>query len=103
MMITPTSTITVIIVVLPTINELIINSYTSSNSSGNIRVALMNTDSSKDHGWIIGSSASDHMTYDQSLLQITSILASSPVTGAVTVMLTSSLPIEHTLLIFFSI
>ncbi|CAL2234814.1 unnamed protein product [Prunus armeniaca] len=36
--------------------------------SGNIGLALLATDSQKDHGWILDSRATDHMMFDASLL-----------------------------------
>lgn len=77
--------------------------------SGNIGLASLTTDSPKDHGWILDSEAIDHMTFDASLLHYhrshtCSTVAnangvSSLVTSAGSVDLTSSLTLEHILLL----
>ncbi|OIT40206.1 hypothetical protein A4A49_37479 [Nicotiana attenuata] len=76
----------------------IVDSDIRSHSSGNIGSALSNMDSGKNTGWIIDSGATDHMTFDQSLLQApkkphrshvsNANGVSSPVTSAGTVVLT---------------
>lgn len=60
----------------------ILDPHLNSYPSGNIGFAFVNIDSAKDTGWIIDSGATDHMTYDQSLLRTTSTPYRSHVSNA---------------------
>ncbi|KAG5585134.1 hypothetical protein H5410_045568 [Solanum commersonii] len=78
-------------------------------SSGNIGSTQIKMDSDKGTGWVIDSGATDHMTFDQSLLQVPNKPhrshvsnangVSSPVTSVGSVVLTPSLSFEHTLFV----
>ena len=77
--------------------------------SGNQGKALVATNSARDNGWILDSGATNHMTFDSSLLRdhclpncstiVNANGVSYPVTGAGRVDLTQSLFLEHILLI----
>ena len=82
---------------------------TMMNSSISNAHAVSSARNTMDHGWILDSGATNHMTFDGSILRdhcrprCSSITnangVSYPVTGAGRVDLTPSLSLEHTLLI----
>ncbi|XP_026409858.1 uncharacterized protein LOC113304954 [Papaver somniferum] len=75
----------------------------------NIGLALIAANSNKDHGWILDSGATNHMTFEASILKdvcppdCSTVYNANgvpyPVTGAGRVDLNSSLTLKHTLLI----
>lgn len=84
-------------------------SNTNSSGAGKIGRALVTSEVEKDTGWIIDSGATDHMTYDKSLFRYmntpnrTSVATANgeitPVMGAGTIDLSSSLSLHHCLLV----
>ena len=104
-----TSTPSFVLVADPIETSYSVVDSTLLQQSGNRGKTLIATNAIRDHGWILDSGATNHMTFDASILRdhclpkCSSIAnangASYPVTRARRVYLTPSLSLEHTLLI----